>query len=316
MRKIAFSTLATAALATFIATGNVEASTETYTVKPGDSLWKISSQHKVTVDELKKINGLVSDTILIDQKLTIATQSINLPVVEKAPSSKSTPTYQQSKPVTRTTPSTSTYIVKAGDSLWKIASQHNLTIADLKNINNLVSDTIYVNQKISVSSSAPTKTKPTATVKPDRQVNNPSTVAPPEKSNHTEGFSTPTKNVQRTATDLSRSLVGTPYAWGGVTTAGFDCSGFIHYVFNAAGLDTPRTDTIGLYSRSYYVDKPVPGDLVFFENTYRSGISHAGIYIGEGKFIHAGTKQVEIASLDSVYWKDKFDGFKRFYSLD
>ena len=59
----------------------------------------------------------------------------------------------------------------------------------------------------------------------------------------------------------------------------------------------------------------MPGDLVFFENTYREGISHAGIYIGDGQFIHAGTKKVEISTIDSAYWKDKFVGFTRFSQL-
>ena len=71
-----------------------------------------------------------------------------------------------------------------------------------------------------------------------------------------------------------------------------------------------------MHTNSFNVDKPIPGDLVFFANTYRSGISHAGIYLGEGKFIHAATQKVEVSSIDSVYWKDKFTGFKRFNQLN
>ena len=77
----------------------------------------------------------------------------------------------------------------------------------------------------------------------------------------------------------------------------------------------PRLDTIGMHTNSVNVDEPMPGDLVFFQNTYRSGISHAGIYLGDGNFIHAATQKVEISSINSGYWKDKFTGFKRFTQL-
>ncbi len=320
MKKIAFSAVATTALAAFIATGSAEASTETYTVKPGDSLWKISSQYQMTVDELKKLNRLTSDMIRVDQKLSVTAQISSQPVGEKAPVSKPPTTQQPSKPTPAPAPSVNsgTYIVKAGDSLWKIASHHQLSVEDLKKLNHLVSDTIYVNQKLVITSGKVSDSKPSIqpdqSGKPGQQTNpsSPGQTAPTDNVNS----SPTTKQVQQAAVNISLPLAGTPYVWSGTTKAGFDCSGFIHYVFNAAGLDVARTDTIGLYSRSYYVDKPVPGDLVFFENTYRSGISHAGIYLGEGKFIHAGTKGVEIASLDSSYWKEKFDGYKRFYALD
>lgn len=313
MKKIAFSAVATTALAAFIATGNAEASSDSYTVKPGDSLWKISSQYKMTVDELKRLNNLTSDMIRVDQKLSVITSSQS--VVEKAPVSKPPAPQQTSKPKPAPSPNNGTYIVQAGDSLWKIASRHQLTVEDLKKLNNLISDTIYVNQKLVITSGNVSEPKPN--VQPNKPEQLPKPVTPSQKvPNNNVEVSLNSKQVQQAAVNISHPLVGTPYAWSGTTTAGFDCSGFIHYVFNTAGLDVARTDTIGLYSRSYYVDKPVPGDLVFFENTYRKGISHAGIYVGEGKFIHAGTKGVEVASLDSAYWKEKFDGFKRFYALD
>jgi peptidoglycan DL-endopeptidase LytE len=113
----------------------------------------------------------------------------------------------------------------------------------------------------------------------------------------------------------AKAQLGKPYVWGGSSTSGFDCSGFIYYAFNKTGLKLTRTSSEGYYNRSFYVNKPSIGDLVFFENTYKKGISHLGIYVGNNKFIHAGDNGVEITSLDNSYWKSKFDGFKRFYEL-
>src|SRR5699024_10438153 len=114
---------------------------------------------------------------------------------------------------------------------------------------------------------------------------------------------TPTKN-ESPSTDISYNVnklintakdqLGTDYLWGGSTTSGFDCSGFIYYAYKNAGMDIKRYSSDGYYNRSYYVNTPKLGDLVFFEGTYKTGISHVGIYIGNDEFIHASSKGVVI----------------------
>ncbi|XKE69228.1 C40 family peptidase [Jeotgalibacillus malaysiensis] len=112
----------------------------------------------------------------------------------------------------------------------------------------------------------------------------------------------------------AQSHLGTPYVWGGSVPGGFDCSGFIYYVYNKAGFSTARTNAEGQHARSYEVSNPQVGDLVFFGNTYKKGISHVGIYLGGNQFIHAGDNGVEISSLNNSYWQSKFESFKRFYN--
>lgn len=113
--------------------------------------------------------------------------------------------------------------------------------------------------------------------------------------------------------ETGKSLIGVPYAWGGTTTKGFDCSGFMRYVYSNEGIKLPR-----VASEQYKVGESVskseliPGDAVFFE-TYKKGASHAGIYIGDNKFVHASSsKGVTITSLDSSYYKKRYLGAKRY----
>jgi len=110
----------------------------------------------------------------------------------------------------------------------------------------------------------------------------------------------------------AKKYIGVPYVWGGSTPSGFDCSGFVQYVFGAHGISLPRTS-----KEQYGVGTKVskanlkPGDLVFF-NTEGSGVSHLGIYIGSNQFIHASTsKGVIITSLSNTYWAPKYYGAKR-----
>ncbi|AYC28924.1 C40 family peptidase [Paenisporosarcina cavernae] len=111
----------------------------------------------------------------------------------------------------------------------------------------------------------------------------------------------------------SSSVLGVKYKRGGTTTAGFDCSGFIGYVYKSSGVNLPRTSA-GMYATGKSVAKKSlqVGDLVFF-NTSGKGVSHVGIYIGNGKFVHSSSsKGVSIAKLnDPYYWGDKYIGAKR-----
>ncbi|MBM7648397.1 LysM repeat protein [Bacillus ectoiniformans] len=258
----------------------------TYTVVSGDSLGLIASKHKMTIAALKQLNGLSGDTIFVGQKLKVS-GSASAP---SRPQPNTSPT-----PAPQPVASNGTYVVKSGDSLGLIASKHKITVTALKQLNNLSSDTIFVGQKLKIQGTSPS-------------VSTPSIEVPSNKPAPSTSFS-----VAKLISE-AKSHMGTPYVWGGAVPSGFDCSGYIYYVFNQAGKKMPRTNSEGFYSRSFYVNNPVPGDLVFFENTYKKGISHMGIYLGANQFIQASSSQgITITSLDNPYFKQRFVGYKRFY---
>ncbi|WP_425352472.1 NlpC/P60 family protein [Alkalicoccus urumqiensis] len=107
----------------------------------------------------------------------------------------------------------------------------------------------------------------------------------------------------------AQRYLGTPYVWGGTTTSGMDCSGFVQKVMKEHGVELPRT-TAQMWAASEPVSSPQKGDLVFFET--RSGPSHVGIYMGGDKFIHAGASTgVTETDMNNPYWSERYLGAKR-----
>ncbi|KOS68641.1 hypothetical protein AEA09_08845 [Lysinibacillus contaminans] len=322
--KIAAITVGTTVLLTSVG----QASAASYTVKSGDSLSKIAKEYNISYETIMKTNNLTSTLIFPGQQLIIGkNQTSNTP----APSSTTSYTvksgdtlskigsqygvsYQTlmewnklsstlihigqklvvkgsttstTNPPSNTSSSsnTSTYIVKSGDTLSKIGSKYGISYQTIMKLNNLTSTKISVGQKLIVSGS--TTSKPT--VKPD----------------------SPNSSVGNTIVSIAKQYKGVKYVFGGSSPSGFDCSGFISYVYNKAGISTSRLSAAGYYNASTPVSTPQIGDLVFFSNTYKSGVSHVGIYIGGNQMISASGYYVQISNIDGAYWEDHFTGYGR-----
>lgn len=172
--------------------------TGSYTVKAGDSLWKIANQHGLSLSQLKSINHLSSDLIYPGQKLVVKSGATSTSITTSSQNTVTNQvTNQTTTPVSRPSANTqASYTVKAGDSLWAIATKHGLSVSQLKSLNQLSSDMIYPGQKLTVkggnTASVSTSTVTTTTVKP----------APTQVSNQTV-----------TATDKTYKVVSGDSVW-------------------------------------------------------------------------------------------------------
>jgi len=128
---------------------------------------------------------------------------------------------------------------------------------------------------------------------------------------------TPTSSVANASQIISyaKQFMGLRYVWSSSSPSngGFDCSGFIYYVFKNNGYNISRQNVEGYWNSVQRVSTPQVGDLVFYKNTYRVGPSHMGIYLGDNKFLNAGSSHgVSIGDMNNTYWKTRLLGYGRF----
>lgn len=316
--------LSSAVIATTVIAAPI-AEASTYTVSKGDNLTKIAKVNKVSVKQLIEWNKLKNDKVYVGQKLLV-TNGTN-----KGTSSTDSKNKVPQKP-TNTTDSTNketqktesnnfvSHKVIKGDTLAKIANKYSVTVASLKKINNITTDTIYIGQMLKLSESSVsqetgepnTELNPKEVIMAEQAIVNQLAKEISIKSNPTiAGQATYEKVIE-----IATSLINTPYLFAGNTPTGFDCSGFVKYVYSTAGVDISRKSSEDYFmNNTTVVENPVPGDVVFFKNTYKEGISHMGIYLGDGQFIHAGSNGVQLSKISYEYWQSKFVAYKRFNQL-
>ena len=282
-------------------------------VKHGEFLWKISKKYGVTIPEIRKLNNLRKGRPLrTGQKLLIKPGSP--PKTQVAKAQKTEKKKAKKEKIAKT------YTVRHGDSLWKIAKKHKLSLQQLREMNHLdkksvirsgmkltvgykeapkakvaqkkkktkvktkrASKTKHVKKKKVASRSKKKSRKKSA----DRRIN--SAMAALNGRSGGGKFSSGSNQVIRTA----KRYLGRRYVWGAEGPSSFDCSGFTQYVMRKSkGVKLPRVSRKQAYYGKYVTFRNLrPGDLIFFDTSRRRRgyVNHVGIYIGNGKFIHASS---------------------------
>lgn len=196
------------------------------------------------------------------------------------------------------------YKIIVNDRIGYIRSDYvELTEMPYENVGSAKQPLFFKNGKLFVEKVDVTRLHPSAMENPDKN-------DVPESNEHGSGEQI-SSELGSTIVATAEKYLGVPYVWGGTTPNGFDCSGFVYYVVNQSGYELSRS-----MSAQYKAGTPVgkdelqPGDLVFFQNTYTTGMSHTGIYVGNGQFIHAPSsgKTVSYADLNSNYYVNHWYG--------
>jgi cell wall-associated NlpC family hydrolase len=248
----------------------------TYTVAEGDTVAALAARFGISPETILWANGLADG-----QALEVGRQLTILPV------------------------SGVLYNVRRGDTLLAIAQAHRAEVDAIVEANALAApDLLSIDQALIIPGGRPAP-PPTPTPPP------PPRGAPSQPEG--EAAAVEGKGGEIIAT--AASFLGYPYVYGGSTPGtGFDCSGFSQYVYSQVGIGIPRglSGQLGAGPAVQWGEL-LPGDLVFFQNTYIAGLSHVGIYVGDGRFIHACSPEVGVVydSLNAAYWATRYYGASR-----
>ncbi len=326
-----------------------------YQIKKGDTLFKIARQYGVSVEELKEANGITTNLIKEGKYLTIPEKNTILEFEQNATSVQAENLYiaieianvyssfsTDSERVTQALHGEPVKVIeKRGKWLKvKLPEQYDyqgwLQEWTLKNIS--IEKSKVAHKIVSVATAKVflqpnndgkvLRKLPMGTVVTLKDTNPGSKFVLVKLVNGQEGYVLSEELLdyfEQKASQVSsqkilataRKLLGEPYLWGGMTTGGIDCSGFVHTVFKVHGIPLHRDVDLQYFNDGKWIlpEELQPGDLVFFQ-TYTSGPSHIGIYVGNRKFIHASSTQgVSYSSLDSQYFLQRFLGAKRILSL-
>ncbi|MGN1407683.1 LysM peptidoglycan-binding domain-containing protein [Lactobacillus sp.] len=290
-RKLMSALTALSASAALLTTGT-SALAASHKVVKNDSLWAISKKYGVSISSLKKANSLSGNTIYVGQTLKIPSSSIK----STTKTSTKTAAVKATAATTKTTSST-TYKVAKGDTLWSIAKKYGVSVSALQKANNLSSSLIYIGQSLKLASSLTSYTTSGVT-KSTTTTSSAAAKSTTTKSSTSTSTAaavsqapTATKTTSTTAsaaniTSYALTFLGVPYVWGGTTPSGFDCSGYVQYVYNHFGINVGRTTYTQQYAGTKIsVASAQAGDLYFW-GSYGSAY-HVAIALGGGQYVMA-----------------------------
>lgn len=286
---------------------------KTYTVKKGDSLYKISKKFKTKVEAISEANNLESNKLSPGTELIIPSKEAKkVDAAEVAENSSPENTVPQQ--AVKAEPKT--YKVKKGDTLLRIAKKFSVSVKELKTLNNLKSSRLKRGQVLLLEQQP-------AEIEADTSVHQDSTLTKntkdAEKIKEIINAPEPQRSkLKEFLVFVAQQTLGIPYRFGSNTFKRTDCSGYVQNVFSLLGINLPRSAREQFHIGEAVDKKDLSmGDLVFFK-TYASFPSHVGIYLGNNLFIHASTfgRKVTIDSLTMPYFVKRFIGAKRLPALN
>ena len=304
-----------------------------YKVRKGDNLTKIAKKYKTSISQIKSLNNLKSNKIIIGKKLLVSKGKF----VKKY------------------------YKVKKGDCLSKISHRYNVPVKKIKSLNNLKNDRIVIGQKLVLLVKKKPEKKKLIRVSPitekksryytvkkgdtlsslSKQFN----ISPEEikKANLlADGFLKPgqilvipesedffgklfqekssddtTNKVSARVVNIAIQYLNIPYRWGGTNRNGLDCSGLIREVYQKIGIILPHKAEYQYYQgEKVPLDEIEPSDTIFFAKYPSSSrVDHVGLYLGEGLFIHACRKDKKVVINDlnnDSYFQKRLIGARRY----
>ncbi|EKW99444.1 C40 family peptidase [Ligilactobacillus saerimneri] len=316
------------AMGLLLGSSQVASANTTVRVKSGDTVWNFAKKYGVSIQSIEKLNKVSADSHLI-----YVNQSLEIPTDGNQAEEKTT---------TPAPTATGTYTVQAGDSLWTIAQKYNTTVDALAQLNGLnLNSLLHVGQSLKVTGTAtasatqtantqaaaqPAQTNQAATAQTaNTQVATQTTASQATAQTATTSQATASYNTQAAAqpaqtsqaattqtyanngsvVSIANRYLGTPYAWGGTTPQGFDCSGFTQYVYGQAGKSIGRNTVAQESAGSQIpVSQAQPGDLLFWGS--RGSSYHVAIYAGNGRYIAAPTEGQSVSYGNTAYYTPSF----------
>ncbi|HAC1677021.1 invasion associated endopeptidase [Listeria monocytogenes] len=286
----------------------VDQNATTHAVKSGDTIWALSVKYGVSVQDIMSWNNLSSSSIYVGQKLAIKptanTATPKAEVKTEAPAAE-----KQAAPVVKENTNTNTATTEKKETATQQQTAPK-TPTEAAKPAPAPSTNTNANK---TNTNTNTNTNNTNTNTPSKNTNTNSNTNTNTNSNTNANQGSSNNNSNSSASAIiaeAQKHLGKAYSWGGNGPTTFDCSGYTKYVFAKAGISLPRTSGAQYASTTRISESQAkPGDLVFFD--YGSGISHVGIYVGNGQMINAQDNGVKYDNIHGSGWGKYLVGFGR-----